>query len=246
MSKKILAGILFFLGSYTVQAAAYLNVQPIQVCDNNRNNCADPAQNLYLDITEAIWAQAGIAINFLPWVSINDSEFQDFSSPTSNLYHLWLGNPNVTGANTTADVVNMWFVNELQPSVLGTTQVGGPYSIIGDLTFAGDYSDVIAHELGHTLGLVHNTDPLALMNPSPRSPGSVDDIYSNGTGTDELFTDEIARALQSHLLTSEPISVGLTTSAASSSAPEPLSLLIVAVGLCTLFPLSKLARRESI
>ena len=50
-----------------------LFVQPIQVCDDNGFNCAD--MQFYEDITDKIWAQAGIDITFLTPNRLNNSTY---------------------------------------------------------------------------------------------------------------------------------------------------------------------------
>ena len=50
-----------------------IDIQPIQVCDDGGGNCANSALELFADIGNKIWAQADIMLNFLSWMTVNDS-----------------------------------------------------------------------------------------------------------------------------------------------------------------------------
>ena len=52
--------------------AATINVQPIRVCDDDGNNCAQV--NTYTDYTNKIYAQSGDMVNFLPIKQFNSTK----------------------------------------------------------------------------------------------------------------------------------------------------------------------------
>ncbi|MDZ4658324.1 MAG: zinc-dependent metalloprotease family protein [Bythopirellula sp.] len=154
---------------------------------------------------DEVWAQAGIDITFLPTITsyANTFAFQGTATPRpSSDLSLILSNARLAGKlNPDPQVVNMFFV-EIVPGYAQLSQftVAGIASIngTGAAVFVGEsllssatnrdiVASVVAHEIGHNLGLVHTTTGGAnLMSP-------------NGT-TEQLSTQQIATALQSSLL----------------------------------------------
>lgn len=57
---------LLFCAAPRLNADEILMVRPIDVCDSSTLVCGDPAEQLFSQATDAIWAQAGITIDFLP------------------------------------------------------------------------------------------------------------------------------------------------------------------------------------
>jgi len=178
-----------------------LTVQPIQVCATT-NGCANPDLELRLEWTQAIWDQAGIRIEWLPWSTFTSNVFFNVGNPPylatfDNLTSF----PAIHGGSTAAKVVNMWFVNDLRIDGTGQDAAGLTFgsSIIVDEQGVAR-KDTIAHELGHSLGLDHVSSPENnLMRVSRTQPASIDDIV-NGV-TSQLTADQITEARSSSLLT---------------------------------------------
>jgi hypothetical protein len=242
----VLAGLLTcVLSAAGVSAAPFtLTVQPIQVCQDDGAGCANAARQLYEPETDKIWAQAGIDIQFRPWVSYHQTDYLTVDSlgELSNLF-----NDAGHGATMEASVVSMWFVNTLLPdqgTVFGAATVGGNRVAIADPVFATGRRDTIAHELGHTFGLDHyeeNADAgysivLNLMSSGVLRaiPGGVDDIYPSGAGLDQLSPGQVAWALGSTNLDAEVV-----------PTPEPSTLLLLSAGLLSLVMAVRRRRRLS-
>ena len=77
MKKITLSICALLLSSMQLQALMIthrLVINPIQVCDDLGTICANPSLELFEAETDAIWMQAGIDIEFLPWSVMNDSD----------------------------------------------------------------------------------------------------------------------------------------------------------------------------
>lgn len=233
-------------GGVAYAASFRLTVQPIQVCQDDGTNCANAARQLFEPEGDKIWAQAGIDLFFLPWMTFNNSLYLDIqnaqcpqftSCPAypgnegtatgSELLDLWLISNH--GQSVQPDVINMWFVKTLFFDLGGTTfgvaALDAPFSTISDATFSFNGGigrrDTIAHELGHTLNLPHytDTDPahnLMASGNTRLTPNSVADIWPNGAGVDQLTSAQLDIVFESDLL--QPV-------------PEPGSLLLIITGL---------------
>ncbi|MEM6451575.1 MAG: zinc-dependent metalloprotease family protein [Cyanobacteria bacterium P01_D01_bin.105] len=196
-----------------------LRIQPIQVCDDNGNNCADV--NLFADITAKILEQANLRVSFLPTNQLNASRFlsiQDNPNRTSPDYEFYelsrLGGAGAFGrhpdSTATSGPINVWFVDEIE-ALSGFTQFGIAWvdangvlisKEVADFNNGAGRIDTLAHEIGHNLGLRHTNfgaggpDNL-LTNGDDRSiPGSIDDIGTVSTLTNE----QIREILNSPLL----------------------------------------------
>ncbi len=186
-----------------------LTIQPIQVCDDRGIVCANPERTLFGSITRAVWQQAGITFTALGWQTIASSALFDAS-----LFRLAEDQPQVAG------VLNVWFVDQIAgcgPAVYGCAFVGGNGAAVAASALRDRRTDIIAHELGHNLGLGHVSDPFNLMafGETRIVPVSLSDVDPFGP-LSRLDPGQIRLARDSPHLT--PI-------------PEPGSLLLVLGGL---------------
>ena len=195
-----------------------LNVQPIQVCDDDGIVCAQV--ELFETIADKIWDQANIEITFLPlnqlndttYLSADDDEFSDlsFSGDAGSFGR----HPDST---RTQGPINLWFVDVIETSV-GLIQFGNAWIGLNGVLVSDDIFDfnngagridVIAHELGHNLGLRHSTfgagpaNNLMTGGGSRTVPSSIDDIVPDGEGLSRLTPEQIERARESNFLTPE-------------------------------------------
>ncbi|HSK09172.1 MAG TPA: PEP-CTERM sorting domain-containing protein [Vicinamibacterales bacterium] len=193
----------------------YLNIRPIQVCDDLGLACANPGRLLFEDITRAIWEQADIWLNVLAW------ERLDAASLLATTFDRIVteGQPPAIGPS----VINVWFVNQIvacssEIFTYGCGRQGGGGLAISDSVFQVGRTDTLAHELGHNLGLAHVLDPLNVMayGDIRLVPLLVSQVYPIGS-LGRLTANQVVLARASEFVTTHPV-------------PEPASILLVLGG----------------
>ena len=149
-----------------------LQIQPIQVCDDNGQNCA--RVNLFEEFTRKILEQARLKVSFLPTNRINASRLlriddnPNRSSPDYEFYEISrTGDRDAFGRHpdSTRETgpINVWFVDEIESSG-GFTQFGLAWVNANGVLLDGESIsnfgstgrvDTLAHEISHNLGLRH-------------------------------------------------------------------------------------------
>lgn len=192
-----------------------LEIQPIQVCNDGGLVCAQV--ELFETIADKIWDQADIEITFLPLNQLNDSTY--LTTDDDEFFDLsFTGSAGSFGrhpdSTRTQGPINLWFVDVIQSSnglqQFGNAWVGFNGVLISDdiLDFNNGIGrlDVIAHEIGHNLGLRHSTFGAGAANNLMSSggvrtvPDSIDDIFPDGDKLSQLTPAQIAKVQESDLL----------------------------------------------
>lgn len=213
-----------------------VTIQPIILSDNDGSNTAtffgsQNQQTTIEGLIDNIWKQAGIDINFLNINSWNNTFANNGNNnprPGSDLNQI-IGSANTAGVtHIDSDIINMFFVNTSAGfSTLSSNSAAGLAFVNGNgisqfvgsslLDFAAGQSviaSVVAHEIGHNLGLFH-------------TGRGIDNLMSpNGTG-DALTTAQINTVLNSRFATEV------------SAVPVPAAVWMFASGLLGLFSFSR-------
>jgi hypothetical protein len=215
------------LGATQAQALPinFVNVQPIQVCDDAGLNCANPSRELFLDEGNKIWAQADIMLVFNDWQVVNSS---------AQLNEDMFGD---LGLNANSMVANMWFVSSLSDcggpvsgTLFGCASSSGRVAIT-DAVFSFNSGngrlDTIAHELGHVVGLGHgdfgagDADNVMTSGSIRTIPTGVGDINPDGAQLSKLTDAQITQARSSSFAKDEAIFAVI---------PEPSAALLFTIG----------------
>ncbi|MGI9287687.1 MAG: VPLPA-CTERM sorting domain-containing protein [Pseudomonadales bacterium] len=181
-----------------------VRVQPIIVANDNGTSPAESfgnsgQQSIIEGFIDDIWAQAGIDVDFLPSTNWNST----FANDGPGLFRT-IDAANAAGVNNSdPNVINMYFVNMIGGSAPGENSASGVGVVGGNgvtqfvgtnlLSFTGGQeviASVVAHEIGHNLGLNHIVMAENLM----QAAGSTND-------GERLNSSQITTALNSGLST---------------------------------------------
>ncbi len=201
--------------AWAVPIQRLATVHVVAVCDDNGANCAGtgPALDPYFgSATSKIWAQAGIGVSFVREADLHESDFLFIDDGVAGRTF-----DDLSGGGS-LDTITMWLVRTIV-GAYGEAYLGAGGMVIAMDTVMGYNApigrlDTIAHELGHNLGLDHdsaNARYLEAPGGIRLIPGSLANICPDGACYDLLSDQQIALALTSNLLTDvvEPASVGL-------------------------------------
>ena len=196
--------ILLPLPSAAASIDRVIRIQPIQVCSDDETICANPGQILFGGETKKIWAQAGINVEFLPWHRFRGTSWLDLTVGTFDNFNIFnLAGTLGHGQNADPKVINLWFVRSIGGGgYYGHSLQNGNGIAMADNVFAAnsgvDRLDVIAHEMGHNLGLDHTTfgagGATNVMSASRQVPAAQTDIFPDGQLLDQLTAAQVGPA----------------------------------------------------
>ena len=194
---------------------SYITVNPIMVCDDGGLNCT--SANTYAEYMQEIYAQAGVAVIFLPTTTVNRTSLLAPAINTDASFRA-LTDTAGNGQSTDASTINAWFLKTLAATngtLYGQGWIGGNGVAINSTavnSFNGGVGrvDTVAHEVGHNLGLDHTTfgaggaTNLMTTGSNRTIPSALGDVAPNGGKLDELNATQISQVLLSPFVKTTP------------------------------------------
>jgi len=184
---------------HTPPPPAYtLTVQPIIVSGDDGLNPA-PAR-IETDLIKTFYTGADVDIEFLPAKNWTSTAARDGLATLNEIVKTAKAQDVLVGDGT---IVNLFFINavEKRPGPLGRAQQGGFITFIAMAKEAKDRGQdafVVAHEIGHNLGLDHVVDDSEIDNKPPNIMG--DGAYLDRVKPENLVEKQI-RIIQNSALT---------------------------------------------
>jgi hypothetical protein len=228
-----------FLTGHASALPFQVTIQPINVCDDSGLNCGNPTEETFFAETRKIWAQADVDVTFLEFNQFNSSAFLNIDGTTQSLIDLRQAAGN--GRNADSKVLNIWFLDNIAGgSLAGLAFINSNGIAIADEVFALNRIDTIAHEIGHNLGLTHesaNGDDFNLMQEGGdrNIPTSILDIAPDGLGFDQISLNQVNQVRTSVFLTTQ-----------ADALPEPSGMAILIIGLAATLTLSPRGRVRTV
>lgn len=255
-----------FLGlCWALQGQAMpLYFQPIVVCDDAGANCASTTPGLFAAETNKIWSQAGIDIQFLDAVQLNETDYLNVvidghpgsvADPTlASFFDLRAAGRDQVNDWDDTGIINLFiapYLNEYEPNPgvfgkYGWACGGGnatpacttsPAVFVAQSIFLEDRRDTIAHEIGHVLGLFHtNLDADVPGIPSDNLMTAGGDGRLPPSSLGDIYPDGagLSKLAPSQIATASQSEYLFKEVILPSPAPAPSSLALLLLGMLVL------------